>query len=309
PDGRISAADLLSAQVDLPPWPAGAAGSCIADNVQLLDGRTGRVPDPASLMRLLYADVDGDGVDESVAILGCRPGESPFQQVAVFDRDEDGRIVTLGQVFRTESLQAYTGKASWIADVQPDTAGRIRVQVGDAPQTDGPARKWVQKQWRTYGWTGSGFAQVAGPTRFDPNPLFTDLRVTATDVVFVDQSPTELGWRDGSVTVTVRNTGPTDAETVELTLEFGTAKMRRTAAGWESCSTVDQRTGTLFGSVRCRLGPIRAGAQRTLKLGLENSEPQPDEGVAHVTVGRPDSANGYIPDLSFRDNSASFDFH
>jgi hypothetical protein len=304
PDGRISKADLLGARLTLPPWQPDAPSSCLTRNVRLVDGTTTRQT-PPSLMRLSYADVDGDGAQESVAILGCRPGEAAMQQVVAFDRDQRGRIVTLGQVVRTSTLAQYTSEIAWITDVQASTAGSVRVQVGDMQPCCSSTDKWVQRQWRTYGWTGSRFEQTAGPTRFDPNPLFTDLRVTATDVVFTER-PNDW-WRHATITVTIRNAGPSDADVVNLTLEFGPAKMRHEGAGWSACTEVSDTADVPGQSLSCRLGPLRAGEQRTLVLGLANSLPQPDQGTGQALVQRPDGQHD-IPDLKFTDNHDGFKF-
>jgi hypothetical protein len=301
PDGRISEADLLKARLTLPSWPKGTPQECARSGTRLH-------PDPGQnvveLMALVYGDADADGATETIATLGCRPGEAAFQQVVVFDRDQHGRIVTLGQVTRINSLESYGSGVAWITDVQASAPGSVRVQVGDMQPCCGSTDKWVQRQWRTYSWTGSRFEQTAGPTRFDPNPLFTDLQVTATDVVFVEWPADDVwGWRHATITVTIRNAGPTDADLVDLTLGFGSGKMRHEGAGWSACTKVSDTADVPGQQLSCRLGRLRAGEQRSLVLGLSNSAGQPDQGTGRAGVDRT-----VVPDLNYQNNSDSFTF-
>jgi hypothetical protein len=124
PDGRISRAQLLAARVDLPTWPSYVPKTCVTADVRL---RSGLIPDyvPALLdPELRYADVDGDGAAETVALISCRIGEASAKQVVAFDRDSAGRMVTMGQVVGTkEGLDDIT-------DFTVLTDGHIRRQLG-----------------------------------------------------------------------------------------------------------------------------------------------------------------------------------
>lgn len=254
PDGRITKADLLKAKLTLPAWQSDAPSGCVTKDVRLdTEARTGR----PGLMSLTYGDADGDGTQETIAILGCRPGEAAMQQVVVFDRDAAGKIYTLGQVVRTGI------GFDWIITLKIDKPGSVQVQIGDIqPCCDTPASA-ARKQWRTYTWNGDKFRQSGGPTVFPDKPL-TDLRVTATDVVF---------GADGkaSIKVTVRNAGPVDAENVFVWLEMGDSDVDLDGAGWSACkeSSLNKEHPPI--TLECLVGPMRAGETKTLTLGMKKT--------------------------------------
>ncbi|MGN9776202.1 hypothetical protein ACTMS0_10535 [Micromonospora sp. H33] len=160
PAGRISRAELLATMVDVPDWPAGSP--CPPGPTRLVDppGRPGDVI--LSIFAGGYGDIDRDGVAEPVALLRCLVDEGMYpEQVVVLDRTTDGRIVVLGQVFRSDP-----GRPEWLyaLDVRPD--GLIRIEVTDAVHSDGEVPERSHRQWRSYRWDGTAFPQVGGPTRF-----------------------------------------------------------------------------------------------------------------------------------------------
>ncbi|MEV4631241.1 hypothetical protein AB0J90_33720 [Micromonospora sp. NPDC049523] len=305
PDGEISRADLLKARVTLPAWQSIAPEWCVTKNVRLEDDSKLKHP---ALATLVHGDVDDDGAAESIALLTCPLTEGgTTQQVVVFDRDATGKVVTLGQVVRVGA------GIEWLADVKYDSTGTVRVQVGDIPTCCQIPNAWSQKQWRNYGWNGKEFEQTAGPEAFGPNPVFTDLRaVSATNVVFVERPEDPVwGLRYGSVTVKIRNDGPTTSKTVRLDLLFGAGTMRHEGTGWSAC-TKTSNTSSLFDSnLFCELKPLKAGEERTLVLGLTNSVPQPDSGTATVRVSNIDRIDGdefTVPDENGNNNSTEFQF-
>src|SRR5262249_32436196 len=123
-------------------------------------------------------------------------------QVVVFDRDEAGGIVTLGQVaVDTSTIRAICG-------LRGNADGTsIDVQVGDFPLALLCEPCPAQVQWRTFAWDGTKFAQSSGPTSFPANPKVTDLKVSTTDEVFGPQEG-QYQLRTGTITVTVKNSGP-----------------------------------------------------------------------------------------------------
>ncbi|NJP31345.1 hypothetical protein [Micromonospora thermarum] len=160
PPGRLSREELLATTVDLPDWPAGTP--CAPGPTRLVDppGRPGDVI--LSTFAGGYGDIDRDGVAEPVALLRCLVDEGMYpEQVVVLDRTTDGRIVVLGQVFRSDP-----DRPEWLyaLDVRPD--GLIRIEVTDAVHSDGEVPGRAHRQWRSYRWDGTAFPQVSGPTRF-----------------------------------------------------------------------------------------------------------------------------------------------
>ena len=157
---------------------------------------------PTLLGEPRYADLDGDGATETVALVACRQGEASAKQVIAFDRDGAGRVVTMGRVVGTrEGMDDVTDFA-----VQAD--GEIRVHVADI-QPCCSIPEWApQRQWRTYAWTGERFDQTAGPTKFGVDPRLTDLTLTAGDLIV--GAPDAKGKRAATLTVTVVNKGPVD---------------------------------------------------------------------------------------------------
>lgn len=292
PDGRIDRATLLSTPLNLPSWPKDAPSSCVTHNVRLAGRPTMGKPE---LMALAYGDADGDGAEETIAILGCRPGEAAIQQVAVFDRDTAGHVVTLGQVARTGN--GY----SWITDVAAGAPGSVRVQVGDIQPCCATPAEAAQKQWRTYGWNGSQFRQTDGPRAFGVNPRRSDLQLTATDTVFATR-PGDSFWH-GTVTVTIHNAGPGRADKVMLQLLFMPASVHHEGGGWSPCAKVYDSNVDTSGQIQCDLRePLAPGQTIKLLLGVADTMP-PTQGQGRA------QAWPYLPDLKPDDNHPSFSFH
>jgi hypothetical protein len=290
PDGRITKADLLKAKLTLPAWQSEAPSSCSTRGVRLAPEATGSRP---GLMKLSYADADGDGAQETVTILGCRPGEAALQQVVVFDRDAAGNIRTLGQVTRTGS------GFDWITDLKAGDAGSVQVEVGDIqPCCDTPASA-ARKQWRTYSWNGETFRQTGGPTGFSPRFVKTDLSITATDMRFTDGR--------GTSTVKIRNAGPADADYVYFWLDLGDNESAELHGdGWSACEEANTVSGAGSRELTCMMTKVRAGETKTLVLGATLGTAKPSSTVGKATVVRLDATRAPVGDANEDDNSAAF---
>jgi hypothetical protein len=204
PDGRISAAVLNNATLNIPPWPTdtglnGKPG--LSGPVKFTNGGVDIPGDSTHLSvlhmnidHIAYGDVDRDGAQETVANIfaGIQGGS---QQLVAFDRDRSGRIITLGSVLAT------TGPIRQIArdtfQVQPN--GVINARVGDYAGCCGDQTP-VQWQWRSYAWNGQSFHQVGGPTAFPVNPNTTETSLTTGDLI---SGPAIDGVRHGTLSVTV----------------------------------------------------------------------------------------------------------
>ncbi|MEW2326460.1 hypothetical protein AB0880_01445 [Micromonospora chersina] len=285
PDGRITRSQLLAARLDLAAWPGYAPKTCVSDNVRL---RSAAESD--SVPRLLadprYGDLDGDGATETVALVACRYGEASAKQVLAFDRDDAGRIVTMGRVVGTrEGMEDITDFS-----VQDD--GRIRAYVADIQPCCSTPEWSPQRQWRTYAWTGERFTQTAGPTKFGVDPRLTDLTLTAGDLV-IGPADTK-GNRTATVTVTVVNRGPVDVPLLGFS-DFYT--IGEPAGGDLSrCRTVRSE-----GSDACLLDGLPAGKRRTYSFVFRYDPPEVDIRPA-LRVIHHDSQERWWGDLKFKDN-------
>ncbi|MBY8873962.1 hypothetical protein K7640_19210 [Micromonospora sp. PLK6-60] len=286
PDGRISRAQLLAGKVDLPAW---TPEECAAGGGVRLRKTDQDVGVPA-LLSLAHGDIDADGADETVALLGCRYGEAVGKQVVAFDRDTAGRIVTLGQVTRTGEGQRD------ILAYEVTDGGSVRVRVADIqPCCDVPTYL-ARDQWRTYRWQGGRFAQTGGPTEFGPDDRLTDLALTAGELVL--STPGADGKRTGSLTVTVVNKGPVD---VPLLGFVGLDRLGERAGGdFAQCRDLPE-VGPHWAS--CVTGGLPAGQRRSLTFTvLVDGSTSGDPAV--VRVVHYDAQNKGWPDLVETNNGA-----
>ncbi|MGW5582235.1 hypothetical protein [Micromonospora chokoriensis] len=285
PDGRISRAQLLDAAVTLPAWRAGRG--CPTSSVRLSgDNREG----VNWLIALDHGDVDGDGAVETVALVQCALGTGGPMQVVAFDRDEQGKVVTLGRVVATT-----IDKPQWLFALDVVADGTVRVQVGDIAPGGGWAAKWSQRQWRGYRWKADAFTQVSGPTSFGPNPNLADVSVTTGDLVL---RVADDGSRTGTATVRIRNRGT--APVAHVVLRLGVpAVVRADVDGWERCSGVPDSVDPII----CRLGQLAAGAEMRLDLDFhlfEGDKLSTDK--ADVEVQPMDGERDVLPDVNRGDN-------
>lgn len=237
PDGRITLAALGEATLDVPRWPADGL-RCPSGPVRFHDGGAaltpkttpdGRPPSGQSLLILsaTYGDIDRDGADETVAVLGCLI-EGGTKQIVAYDRGPDGGIVSRGRVTAT------TGQVREIRDtsVRVDQAGVVTARLADYQRCcdDRTPQKW---QTRGYALRAGRFTQVSGPTRMPFNPKVTATRLTVGDLVL---GPPTGGYRHGSVTVTVAHRW--GAHPGKVTLLFSPpAGLRRSGDRWPPVTT------------------------------------------------------------------------
>ncbi|SCG55999.1 hypothetical protein [Micromonospora coxensis] len=292
PDGRISRSQLLGTPVTLPAWRAGPG--CPTTGARLTgDGREGT----NHLLAVDHGDVDSDGAAETVALVRCALGTGGPQQVVVFDRDADGRVVTVGRV-----VASTIDTPQWLIAMEVRDDGVVRVQVGDIHPGGGWPGDWSQRQWRGYRWDGDSFGQVSGPTAFGPNPHRADIAVTATDLVLADGPD---GSRTGSVTVVVRNTGDVPVPYVALRLDLPAA-LRPDGDGWAACRNDPDTTGR---PVTCDLGRLDVGKERRLTLGFRAAAGAGvGAGTAEVDVRPMDEGFDFLPDVDPGNNTVRIDY-
>ncbi|WP_328342741.1 hypothetical protein [Micromonospora sp. NBC_00421] len=288
PDGRISRSQLLATPVTLPTWPASA--ECQTGDVRLTgEGQWGK----NALLALHHGDVDGDGAQETVALVQCVFGTHGWQQVVAFDRDTAGRVVTVGRV-----VLSARERPQWLIGMQVRGDGVVRIQVGDLYPGGGWDGRWSLRQWRGYRWDGGSFRQVSGPTSFPTNPHLVNLVVTATDLV-LNAGPD--GARTGTTTVRVRNVGTAPAHSVALRFDLPSA-LRPDGGDWSACRAAPATTG---GPVRCDLGQLAPGAEFQLTLGLRVAADDPlGAGTAEVTAEALDAENQVVAEVIEHDNGA-----
>lgn len=162
PAGGIGIDELGNATLDIPTWsPDGIR--CAPGRQRFTDRESGPPgPNPRTRIdEVVYADVDHDGAQETVALLSCS-SQGASEQVVVFDRDSSGAIVTIGQV------AAMTPTIGYIFDVRPESGGSVGVQVGNRTVCCGTQPARAERQWRVYSYDRGGFRQTGGPIAFHP---------------------------------------------------------------------------------------------------------------------------------------------
>jgi len=204
PAGGITEAVLYSAELDLPPWPAGPdSEKCGTGPVRFEDGDTVVNDVNLWIAGVTYADVDRDGRAETFARVFCMTGNDPVSQVVAFTPTSGGGVHTIGAVLK------QTGDVVAICAVRAGPDGTVQVETADFPvpwrcaDPSLAAERYVTRQWLTFTWNGSAFVQH-GTTAHTTNPYATDLELTSTDLVLTKQAN---GHYVGSMTMTVHNTG------------------------------------------------------------------------------------------------------
>jgi len=145
PDSAATMDQLCAGTIDVPPWPADLGKRCVSGPLTFTDGAYWNGSyvitfGPEYGAPILSADVDGDGVAETVVVIVCNvmdAGQTVAAQVVVLKPGTGGRFTTLGRVVL----------ANEIFQVAVTGTGTIQVNVG---------------QWYTFAWNGTGFAEVTG---------------------------------------------------------------------------------------------------------------------------------------------------
>ncbi|MEV4631579.1 hypothetical protein AB0J90_35450 [Micromonospora sp. NPDC049523] len=286
PDGRISPTELRGATVDLPAWRPGPG--CPDSGARL----TAEGVDDGDnvLVKTAYGDIDGDGATETVALVRCMVGQAGPSQVVAFDRDPAGKIVTLGQVVRSD-----LNTPQWLLDLQVRANGVVRVQVADLAPGGGWDLDWSQRQWRGYTWNGQRFTQSEGERSFPDNPYNMNLTVTATDLVY--GAPDDGGTRTGEITVTMTNVGPTAAPRPRLDFKLTPGGGGSSASpGWYACQEHSMQGEHLY----CGLPPLEPGQERKLTFHIVTMGQTPTSGT--LALRTLDKDGKIAPDFSDWDN-------
>ncbi|MEU7651112.1 hypothetical protein [Micromonospora taraxaci] len=290
PDGRISRAQLLATRVDLPSWPSNLAEQgCTTSNVRLKTNATDLFVSELANDAFRYGDVDDDGAVETLAVVSCRYAEASAKQVVAFDRNPDGRIVTLGRVVRTGD-----GFDDVLA-VEINRNGSVEVRVADIVPCCGIPTYLVREQVRTYRWDGERFGQTDGPTAFGKDPRLTDLRLSMShELVDVPGADTR---RKLTTVFTVTNAGPLDAPQMAFqSIDVG----ERAGGDWSKC---DPNPAPQQYVPSCLLPGVPAGESRRYTfVQLVPAKPGADAHIRTFEVELYDAQDRPWPDLKPADN-------
>ncbi|MEU8423778.1 hypothetical protein AB0C15_23200 [Micromonospora sp. NPDC048835] len=295
PDGRISRAQLLAAHVDLPSWPSGPAeGGCATSKVRLRTSTTQTFVSELADDAFQYGDLDDDGAVETVAVVACRYGEASAKQVVAFDRDPDGRIVTVGRVVRTgdgfDDIRAVEIKGN----------GSVEVRVADIVPCCGTPTYLRREQVRTYRWDGERFDQTDGPTSFGKDPRLTDLRLSMTHER--TEVPGSVARRKLTIVLTVTNAGPVDAPQIAIR----GFDLETSGADWSKC---DPTHAAETNNRACLLPGVPAGESRRYTfVQLVPSKTGADAQTRGFWVAHHDAQDREWPDLNREDNSVDLPF-
>jgi hypothetical protein len=254
------ALDLADATLDLPEMGYPAPG-CVG-RIRLTDFRNVSPMRTVLVTREWTGDVDRDGRPDTLAMVVCQTGEMRQWQVVALTR-AGAAMRTLGQVL---AIGPRPAPAS-LVDLRVLPGGDVAAKVGDFLGVfAADARRVSTHQERTYRWTGSRFAQVAGPTEFPPNPHLYDLRITSATLRL---GPISGDVRPATLTVAVANAGPGAAGEVSLSVEYPAASLPGTDRAWRTCTTtVDQSVAPQIQTATCALGVIGANTTRTVTLSM-----------------------------------------
>lgn len=291
PDGWISAHDVRNATIRLSPWPEGS--ECPSGRVKFTNGVASRGQAqiaPEVDGKPVYADVDGDGAQETAITIACHPQWADYQ-VIVLDRDESGKIITFGHVVATVGPSGENGadiKKVWGIRAAP--GGRISVDVGDYSPCCAIPQDLPQHQWRTYGWNGDKFVQTGGPTEFGPNPHITDLTLAAEPAVLTKR---EDGKYEGTVQVTIGNKGQFPAKIgLSVTGDFGLSGMvdGRKECKIENDVTITCNLETTLDPGESRTVPVTLTAAAQIQTKIE------------LNAASLSSTYGSYPDLDYKND-------
>jgi hypothetical protein len=318
-DSHISREELLRAIVSIPAWQKSPAVSCPAKNVRLKDGDGGDI-NRAQLESITYGDADGDGATETITLLACHYGEAAHRQVVVFDRDAAGAILpgrqvaatvvfdrkATGEILPSSRFTPANGGFEAITAIEPATPAGVRVQVGDVQLCCAASQDSAQRQWRTYSWTGTTFAQTGGPRSFGPNPRLTDMAVTASPVAFTGAP----GARRGTITITATNKGPGRPSYAVVYVRLPALeesgdddRLVADGAGWTSCR---KDVTVPYAYLACAIAAPAAGKHVTVTLGLRYTGATALPASGRVELWAQGADGNDVQDNVRGDNQASF---
>jgi hypothetical protein len=242
----VTQQDLANATLDLPSWGE-ERSFCPHGRVTLHNGDiawtwpAGYQGGMANLRKAATVDVDGDGSADAVGVFFCGISDPGSELAVAFRRAADGSITTMGTV---------GADVDQITDVRAGANSTVDLRVSDLNGSDDVAHIQQVVQWRTYRWTGTGFAQTAGPTAFTVSR--PEVTATISDLTF---DPAAGGKRVGTLTVSVHNGGSTALADVSVVYEFGIGTV--TSPACDKLEWID------IGG-QCRIQSIAPGATGTL---------------------------------------------
>jgi hypothetical protein len=294
PDGRLTIAELTAGPVPVPDWnfvgvPADQTGRCTSGDLRLGAGDTAIVAGYAWVQEVVHANLDADTALETAALLKCYLGRSAWSQVAVFDRDPTGAVVSHGQL-----VSSAVGVGGMFA-ITVDAQGRIAVDVSNLLPTAGLPPEAVVHQTRVYGFDGTGLRQLDGPTEFLPGDRAVDLGAVVNSTTFgapyqrTDPDGQRRTYRTATVELTVTN---------HSAVASGQWAVLVQGFRWEPSDVVAKPQQPLDGltsrsiTVSFQLPAIRPAdvpplTLDILELGTTATNPDPDPSNNHPLVGAP----------------------
>ena len=240
---------VANATATLPSWGTSASG-CATGKVRFANGQysSNRSRPVINVLASVQADVDGDGVMESIVQLSCGEGpEAGGQQIVAF-RPASGGFQPIGRIVGTQDGIAM------MDTMQVRAGGQIAVQV--SAQYSDSGQQYVPSQWRVYAWQSGRFRQVGGPTSFPTHPASAQLSVTVSNLVLASADGKHY---TGSLSIVAKNTGDLAVEHVDIEIELP-SDIALIGPGWTGCTVV----GPDNTAVHCPLNNVAAHSTRTL---------------------------------------------
>jgi hypothetical protein len=262
--GGIPASELLNGTFDIPAWPPDSPWPelpLMTKQVKFTNGQSQPRSDGTHLTigNVQYIDVNGDGRVETFAMVSMIV-QGVISQVAVFTRDAAGAIVPFGQVVAARP-NGGPNDVKMIDTYRPGGDGRVDVRAGDDVPCCGVEPETIQYQWRTYGWTGTRFEQVGGPTAFGRDLRFPDLILKAGPLNL--GAPVD-GVRHGTLTVTISSIGTVRGPGMLVGVQLGTPRLTAEGPGWAGFDALND-------GMEGRLPPPTVGGLVTIQLGLSRA--------------------------------------
>jgi hypothetical protein len=250
--------DLQNATVTLPTFPEQTGvGPCPTDNIRLVDGSNTSRNDSVrvGLEKSVSADLDADGVHETVALFVCHgPGEGRVTQVVAFQGRTAESMTFMGQV--VGPVDGIDDDLTGVRNIEA-AKGAVLVEVSRVAlvsQGSAPAELATLTQWRTFAWNGIRFIQTAGSTTFAANMSAAALTGIATRLIF---APPDGLCRTGELTLTVRNDGPRAADNLIAAVIL---------PEYDPDPCPNRPPGQFYGSALADFGTIAAGTSKSVTV-------------------------------------------